>query len=420
MRLPPQPGERIDRSHESRFRFDGEPGARRSRATRSARRSSRRGRRVFSRSFKYHRPRGLLCCSGSCANCMMTVDGVPNVRVCVGAGARRARTSAPQNVIGSLDRDLARASSTRRRAVHAGRLLLPDDDPAAPRRGRVYERVLRSLAGLGRVDGRRADAGATTPSTGASTCSSIGGGPLGPRAARGRRGRRRPRVLLVDERAPVTRPARTRCSRPARAIGIYEGGLVPVDAGDVLLPRARREDRRRDRLGRAAARLPRQRPRRRDAARRRVRRLVDDWAQARARARSWSAPTSAGSRWPTSSAAPAIEVARRRRPPRERLAALAAARAARPPDRGHDRRRRRSTATCSSSRAAASPRTRCSRRPARASSTTPRRGIFVPVDLPAGVEAAGSASAGGAGGDSVADCGRRRRRRAASSASART
>ncbi|MBV8475471.1 MAG: (2Fe-2S)-binding protein, partial [Acidobacteria bacterium] len=38
------------------------------------------GRRVFSRSFKYHRPRGLLCCSGDCPNCIMEIDGRPNVR----------------------------------------------------------------------------------------------------------------------------------------------------------------------------------------------------------------------------------------------------------------------------------------------------------------------------------------------------
>ena len=50
------------------------------------------GQRVFSRSFKYHRPRGLLCGSGSCANCMMQVDGAPNVRVCA-EPARPARWS---------------------------------------------------------------------------------------------------------------------------------------------------------------------------------------------------------------------------------------------------------------------------------------------------------------------------------------
>ena len=40
------------------------------------------GRRVFSRSLKYHRPRGLLCVSGKCPNCLMNVDGQPNVRTC--------------------------------------------------------------------------------------------------------------------------------------------------------------------------------------------------------------------------------------------------------------------------------------------------------------------------------------------------
>lgn len=40
------------------------------------------GVRIFSRSFKYHRPRGLLCVSGRCPNCLMSVDGVPNVKAC--------------------------------------------------------------------------------------------------------------------------------------------------------------------------------------------------------------------------------------------------------------------------------------------------------------------------------------------------
>ncbi len=40
------------------------------------------GVRTFSRSFLFHRPRGLFCVSGRCPNCMVTVDGVPNVRAC--------------------------------------------------------------------------------------------------------------------------------------------------------------------------------------------------------------------------------------------------------------------------------------------------------------------------------------------------
>ena len=43
----------------------------------------RAGVRVFSRSFKYHRPRGLYCLTGDCPNCLVTVDGEPCVRACV-------------------------------------------------------------------------------------------------------------------------------------------------------------------------------------------------------------------------------------------------------------------------------------------------------------------------------------------------
>ena len=41
------------------------------------------GVRILSRSVKYHRPRGLFCLTGNCPNCLMQVDGVPNVRACV-------------------------------------------------------------------------------------------------------------------------------------------------------------------------------------------------------------------------------------------------------------------------------------------------------------------------------------------------
>ena len=40
------------------------------------------GVRVFSRSFRFHRPRGFFCAIGKCSQCMMEVDGVPNIRTC--------------------------------------------------------------------------------------------------------------------------------------------------------------------------------------------------------------------------------------------------------------------------------------------------------------------------------------------------
>ena len=38
---------------------------------------------ITGRSFKYHRARGLYCMTGSCPNCLMQVDGIPNVRSCI-------------------------------------------------------------------------------------------------------------------------------------------------------------------------------------------------------------------------------------------------------------------------------------------------------------------------------------------------
>jgi sarcosine oxidase subunit alpha len=62
---------------------------------------------VTGRSFKYHRPRGLFCMTGACANCLVRIDGVPNLRACqtqLKHGMRVER----QNGVPSVDFDLAR------------------------------------------------------------------------------------------------------------------------------------------------------------------------------------------------------------------------------------------------------------------------------------------------------------------------
>ena len=41
------------------------------------------GRSVFRYTQKRHEPRGIFCAIGQCTDCMMTVDGVPNVRTCI-------------------------------------------------------------------------------------------------------------------------------------------------------------------------------------------------------------------------------------------------------------------------------------------------------------------------------------------------
>ena len=41
------------------------------------------GLRVFRRTARLHEPRGIFCGIGRCTDCIMTVDGVANVRTCV-------------------------------------------------------------------------------------------------------------------------------------------------------------------------------------------------------------------------------------------------------------------------------------------------------------------------------------------------
>ncbi len=103
-RLPPGPLEVIDRGRPVSFSLEGRAyvgyaGDTVASALLGA------GVEVLGRSFKYHRPRGVLCGQGSCPTCLVTVDGVPNVRACVaplrpGAEVRR------QNAWPSADRDL--------------------------------------------------------------------------------------------------------------------------------------------------------------------------------------------------------------------------------------------------------------------------------------------------------------------------
>lgn len=64
----------------------------------------RSGQRIFSRSFKYHRPRGLVCAAGKCPNCMMNVDGVPNVRTCITPATAGVQVKG-QNAFPSLEHD---------------------------------------------------------------------------------------------------------------------------------------------------------------------------------------------------------------------------------------------------------------------------------------------------------------------------
>jgi sarcosine oxidase subunit alpha len=146
--LAARPGELIDRERQIHFTFDGKPftahpGDTIASALAAANVS------VFSRSFKYHRPRGLLCCAGHCPNCLVQVGAEPNVRACL-RPVEPSMAVQSQNAWPSLRLDAMALTSLADRFLPPGFYYKAFVHPQAlwP----AYEKVLRSVAGLGRVE----------------------------------------------------------------------------------------------------------------------------------------------------------------------------------------------------------------------------------------------------------------------------
>lgn len=107
----------------------------------------RTGRRIFTRSFKYHRPRGLLCVAGNCPNCLMNVDGVPNVRTCI-TPVREDMRVKPQNAFPSLETDFLSVTQHFDRLMPVGWYYKTFTHPAM---WHAAEPIIRKAAGLGEV-----------------------------------------------------------------------------------------------------------------------------------------------------------------------------------------------------------------------------------------------------------------------------
>jgi sarcosine oxidase subunit alpha len=202
------------------------------------------GVRVFSRSFKYHRPRGLLCISGDCPNCLMQVDGRPNVRTCV-EPARQGQVVRGQHAWPALRFDLLRAFDHLSyflpvgfyyKRFHKPRWLWP-----------LFEHAVRRLAGLGRIDVRTpASPAAAVEHLHTEVCV-IGAGPAG-LAAAAAAAEAGAEVLLLDrqpqpgghtlwegEAARHNLPPGVRFLPETTAFGLYEGNLVGAFAAERLL-----------------------------------------------------------------------------------------------------------------------------------------------------------------------------------------
>ncbi len=153
MRLPPQPGEIIDRNAPLSFTWNGKPLTGYEGDTIvSAMAAS--GVKVFSRSLKYHRKRGILTANYLDPNTILQVNDEPNVR----AGHRRLEAGmnvSSQNTWPSLEFDIKSANQA------VGRFLAPgfyyktfiSPRPLWP----AYQRVLRRFSHGGRIDDRVSD-----------------------------------------------------------------------------------------------------------------------------------------------------------------------------------------------------------------------------------------------------------------------
>lgn len=134
---------------------------------------------TVSRSFKYHRRRGLMCAAGNCPNCLVQVGDEPNVRACVTPVCDGMKVDA-QNAFPSLDADVMSLTQLGDRFLPAGFYYKAFMRPRAlwP----VYEAVLRRAAGLGEVN-TDAEMGDFDKVYKFADVTVVGGGPAGLRAA---------------------------------------------------------------------------------------------------------------------------------------------------------------------------------------------------------------------------------------------
>ncbi|MDT7625289.1 MAG: sarcosine oxidase, subunit alpha, partial [Pseudonocardiales bacterium] len=146
-RLPEQPGEVIDRSNTFAFswngvRYAGHPGDTIASALAAG------GVRVFSRSYKYHRPRGLLTADIFDPGCQVQVGDEPNVRAA-------HRLAAPgldvrsQNTWPSLKYDIKAVNRLAGRFLATGFYYKTFIKPE--RLWPTYEKVLRKFVHAGEV-----------------------------------------------------------------------------------------------------------------------------------------------------------------------------------------------------------------------------------------------------------------------------
>ncbi|MEM9754834.1 MAG: 2Fe-2S iron-sulfur cluster-binding protein, partial [Pseudomonadota bacterium] len=193
---------RIDRTRTLRFRFDGRdhtghPGDTLASALLAS------GVRLFGRSFKYHRPRGVLTAGSEEPNALMEIGTgaarTPNTRATV-QEIYDGLEATSQNRIGPLDMDLMAVNDLFAPFLSAGFYYKTFMWPRAFWE-KLYEPLIRRAAGLGRLSGE-ADTGRDEKAFAFCDVLVIGGGPAGLMGAQ-RAARAGARVMLIDEGAEL-------------------------------------------------------------------------------------------------------------------------------------------------------------------------------------------------------------------------
>lgn len=138
------------------------------------------GVRIFSRSLKYHRPRGLYSLDGECSNTFMQVNGIPNVctektRLKTGMAVRA------QNVKGTPEKDLLGFIDKLDRAMPAGFYYRTMHKPA--KMWPIALKQVRKAAGLGKISPEFEMKGKYDEIYPKADVCVVGGGPAGMSAA---------------------------------------------------------------------------------------------------------------------------------------------------------------------------------------------------------------------------------------------
>jgi sarcosine oxidase subunit alpha len=194
-RLGPPFGRLIDRSRPLAFTFEGRPvSALAGDCIASA--LAGEGRWVISRSFKYHRPRAVYSMAGLEANSLVQVGDEPNVPACRRAVAPGMLVTG-QNSFGGLESDKGRLLEPFGRFMPAGFYYKTFFRPRGA--WRIWERVIRHMSGLGRVDLDAKEADFDKAYAFADVLV-VGGGPAGMAAALAA-ARAGAEVILADEGA---------------------------------------------------------------------------------------------------------------------------------------------------------------------------------------------------------------------------